>query len=769
MSGYKDRYSSSASSSPSSSSSSSTYDRYPSSSSSRDSYSSSSSRYSDDYSRADRKSTSYGNDRGGSSDRGNGSRYSGDRSGGYGSDNRGGYAAMGGGTGGYGAPRPGVGGGDRMSGLGTGLTKPHWDIASLPKFEKNFYVEHPEVKAMTDQEVTDFRTTNNCQVTGRDVPKPIRTFTEASFPEYLTSELLKANFQKPTSIQSQGWPVALKGRDLIGLAETGSGKTLSFLLPSIVHINAQPLLERGDGPIVLVLAPTRELAVQIQNECIKFGSSSKIQNTCIYGGVPKGPQVRDLTRGIEICIATPGRLIDMLESQKTNLRRVTYLVLDEADRMLDMGFEPQIRKIVDQVRPDRQTLMWSATWPREVQTLAREFLKDPVQIQIGSASLSANHNVTQMVDVCQESEKRFKLLKLLESILKGDKIIIFTETKKGADQLTRQLRQDGWPALAIHGDKTQAERDWVLAEFKAGRNPIMIATDVAARGIDVKDIKYVINYDMPNSLENYVHRIGRTGRAGATGTSYTFFTQANYKLAPELVSILTEAGQTVPPELASFRSSGGGGGRGGGRDGARSYGPPRGGNSYGGGGYGTGANSYGPSASSTYGSGSSSYGGSATSSNGYVPSSSYSNGTASQSSYGSGSSSYGAAGGSSSSYGGSTGGGSYGSSTGGSSYGSSTSGGAYGSSTSGGSYGGSSSSSGSAYYPPSSSSASTSSYGSSNSYYRPPAPASSTTTSSSYNPQSSTSASYAQRYPSTAATTSAYGSSNGYYPPASTY
>lgn len=244
--------------------------------------------------------------------------------------------------------------------------------------------------------------------------------------EYLLSELRKANFEKPTAIQAQGWPVALCGRDLIGLAETGSGKTLAFLLPSVVHINAQPLLERGDGPIVLVLAPTRELAVQIQNECIKFGSSSKIQNTCVYGGVPKGPQIRDLQKGttkiiytfvvyclttitgVEICIATPGRLIDMLESRKTNLRRVTYLVLDEADRMLDMGFEPQIRKILEQIRPDRQTLMWSATWPREVQTLAREFLKDPVQINIGSMSLSANHSVTQIVDVCQEGDKRPK-------------------------------------------------------------------------------------------------------------------------------------------------------------------------------------------------------------------------------------------------------------------------------------------------------------------------------------------------------------------------
>jgi len=252
---------------------------------------------------------------------------------------------------------------------------------------------------------------------------------------------------------------------------------------------------------------------------------------------------------------------------------------------------------VDQIRPDRQTLMWSATWPREVQTLAREFLKEPVQINIGSTQLSANHNVTQVVDVCQEGDKRPKLLKLLEQLMDGSKIIIFTETKRGADQLTRQLRMDGWPALAIHGDKSQSERDWVLAEFRDGKNPIMIATDVAARGLDVKDIKYVINYDFPGSLEQYVHRIGRTGRAGALGTAHTFFTPNNYKLAHELIGILTEANQPVPPQLAAIRSGGGGGG-GGGRFGGGNRGYSNGRSSGGSSSYGAGASSYGAGASS---------------------------------------------------------------------------------------------------------------------------------------------------------------------------
>jgi len=263
--------------------------------------------------------------------------------------------------------------------------------------------------------------------------------------------------------------------------------------------------------------------------------------------------VRDLSRGVEIVIATPGRLIDMLESGKTNLRRVTYLVLDEADRMLDMGFEPQIRKILEQIRPDRQTLMWSATWPKEVKALAREFLsEDLIQINIGSMDLAANHRVTQIIDVVQEYEKRPKLMKLLETIMDGGRILIFTQTKKGADQLQRALRSESWPALAIHGDKSQQDRDATLAEFRSGRSPIMVATDVAARGLDVKDIRYVINYDFPSTAEDYVHRIGRTGRAGATGTAYSFFTSSDFKLAKKLIKVLAEASQEVPPQLHQF-------------------------------------------------------------------------------------------------------------------------------------------------------------------------------------------------------------------------
>ncbi|KAK5866447.1 hypothetical protein PBY51_020638 [Eleginops maclovinus] len=414
---------------------------------------------------------------------------------------------------------------------------------------------------MSQFEMEEFRRKKEITVRGSGCPKAIPAFHQAQFPQYVIDVLMQQNFKEPTAIQAQGFPVALSGRDMVGIAQTGSGKTLAYLLPAIVHINHQPYLERGDGPICLVLAPTRELAQQVQQVALDYGKSSRIKSTCVYGGAPKGPQIRDLERGVEIIIATPGRLIDFLESGKTNLTRCTYLVLDEADRMLDMGFEPQIRKIVEQIRPNRQTLMWSATWPKEVRQLAEDFLREYVQINIGALELSANHNILQIVDVCIDIEKDQKLLQLMEEIMaeKENKTIIFVETKKRCDELTRRMRRDGWPAMCIHGDKSQPERDWVLAEFRSGKAPILLATDVASRGLDVEDIKFVINYDYPNSSEDYVHRIGRTARSTNTGTAYTFFTPGNSRQARDLVRVLTEARQAVNPKLLQLVDTGRGG------------------------------------------------------------------------------------------------------------------------------------------------------------------------------------------------------------------
>ncbi|XP_068607518.1 probable ATP-dependent RNA helicase DDX17 isoform X1 [Brachionichthys hirsutus] len=448
---------------------------------------------------------------------------------------------------------------------GERLRKKRWNLDELPKFEKNFYTEHPDIQHTSQYDMEEFRRKKEITIRGSGCSKAITQFHQAQFPQYVMDVLVQQNFKEPTAIQAQGFPVALSGKDMVGIAQTGSGKTLAYLLPAIVHINHQPYLERGDGPICLVVAPTRELAQQVQQVAYEYGKSSRIKSTCVYGGAPKGPQIRDLERGVEICIATPGRLIDFLESGKTNLQRCTYLVLDEADRMLDMGFEPQIRKIVEQIRPDRQTLMWSATWPKDVRQLAEDFLKDYIQINVGALELSANHNILQIVDVCMENEKDQKLFQLMEEIMaeKENKTIIFVETKKRCDDLTRRMRRDGWPAMCIHGDKSQPERDWVLAEFRSGKAPILIATDVASRGLDVEDIKFVINYDYPNSSEDYVHRIGRTARSTNKGTAYTFFTPGNLRQARDLVRVLAEARQAINPKLLQFADSGRGGGGGG--------------------------------------------------------------------------------------------------------------------------------------------------------------------------------------------------------------
>mmetsp|Transcript_7812 Transcript_7812/g.14974 ORF Transcript_7812/g.14974 Transcript_7812/m.14974 type:complete len:389 (-) Transcript_7812:5850-7016(-) len=337
---------------------------------------------------------------------------------------------------------------------------------------------------------------------------------------------------------------------MIGIAQTGSGKTLSFLLPALIHINDQPPLKRGDGPVALVLSPTRELAMQTHKECERFSRPNNIYSTCVYGGASRVPQQRELERGAHIVIATPGRLIDFLDSRVTNLKRVTYLVLDEADRMLDMGFEDQIRKILSRIRPDRQTLMWSATWPKEVQYLARDFLRNPTHIQVGSLELSANHNIRQKIEIVEESEKLPLLKRILKDIMEPTtKVVIFAETKRGCEALCRELQNDRLPAASLHGDKPQRERDYVLRDFRSGRVSVMVATDVAARGLDVKDINYVINYDFPNQVEDYVHRIGRTARAGATGTAITFFTRSNARLVHDLVNVLKEANQPVPEGL----------------------------------------------------------------------------------------------------------------------------------------------------------------------------------------------------------------------------
>ncbi|KAK0168719.1 hypothetical protein PV327_002493 [Microctonus hyperodae] len=513
---------------------------------------------------------------GGGGSSGGGQRgSSGSQRNGYGGGGGGGgnsrFSSRGGNGGSGGGGRFASRGSNNSSGAAGGnLRKPNWNYDDLKPFKKDFYVPHPNVSARHPREVEAYRQKKEITLKGEKIPNPIQFFEEGNFPDYVMQGIRKQGFSEPTAIQAQGWPIAMSGRNMVGIAQTGSGKTLGYILPAIVHINNQQPLNRGDGPIALVLAPTRELAQQIQTVANDFGSLSYVRNTCIFGGAPKGGQARDLERGVEIVIATPGRLIDFLERGTTNLRRTTYLVLDEADRMLDMGFEPQIRKIIEQIRPDRQVLMWSATWPKEVRNLAEEYLTDYTQLNVGSLSLSANHNILQIVDVCQEHEKEAKLGTLLQEIGNvnddGGKTIIFVETKKKVENITRNIRRYGWPAVCMHGDKSQQERDYVLREFRNKKGSILVATDVAARGLDVDDVKYVINFDYPSSSEDYIHRIGRTGRSQSTGTSYAFFTPQNGRQAKDLINVLQEANQVINPKLSELATRSGGGGGYGGRN-----------------------------------------------------------------------------------------------------------------------------------------------------------------------------------------------------------
>ncbi|RWS24781.1 putative ATP-dependent RNA helicase DDX5-like protein [Leptotrombidium deliense] len=450
---------------------------------------------------------------------------------------------------------------------GKGGFRPNGPPPSAPgeiTVKREFYVESECNKKRSREEIDEYYRQEEITVLGEGIPKPMQSFSEYEWPQGIVDAFQRNGYSKPTPIQSQGWPIALSGRDMVGIAQTGSGKTLAYMLPAFIHIDGQPSERKSWGPMALVLAPTRELAQQIQD--VVKQCNNYVRSVCVFGGASKGPQARDINRMCpQLIIATPGRLIDFLETGVISLTNISYLVLDEADRMLDMGFEPQIRKIVSQIpSTNRQTLMWSATWPKEVRTLAEDFLVDYIQINIGALSLHANHNITQIVDVCDENEKRDKLFRLLPQILsqsRENKTIIFAETKRKVDELAKMIKGGGWPAMCIHGDKSQPERDWVLKEFKSGRSPILVATDVAARGLDVEDIKFVINFDYPNCSEDYVHRIGRTGRRNNKGTAYTFFTKANCKQASDLIGVLREANQQINPQLYSIAdmSRGGGG------------------------------------------------------------------------------------------------------------------------------------------------------------------------------------------------------------------
>ncbi|KAI4198169.1 MAG: hypothetical protein LQ350_005456 [Teloschistes chrysophthalmus] len=424
-------------------------------------------------------------------------------------------------------------------------------------FRKSFYHEPLELNEMTEEELADLRLElDGIKIRGVDAPKPVMKWSQCGLGAQSLEVIQRLGYESPTSIQSQAIPSIMSGRDVIGVAKTGSGKTIAFLLPMFRHIKDQRPLDSLDGPVGLIMTPTRELATQIHKECKPFLKALNLRAVCAYGGAPIKDQIADLKRGAEIIVCTPGRMIDLLAANSgrvTNLRRVTYVVLDEADRMFDMGFEPQVMKILANIRPDRQTVLFSATFPRQMEALARKTLARPVEIVVGGRSVVAPE-ITQIVEVRSEETKFIRLLELLGKLYEeekneDDRALIFVDRQESADGLLKDLMRKGYPCMSIHGGKDQIDRDSTIDDFKAGIVPIMIATSVAARGLDVKQLKLVVNYDAPNHLEDYVHRAGRTGRAGNTGTAVTFITSEQDRYSLDISKALKQSGQEVPEDL----------------------------------------------------------------------------------------------------------------------------------------------------------------------------------------------------------------------------
>ncbi|CAI0541240.1 unnamed protein product [Linum tenue] len=422
-------------------------------------------------------------------------------------------------------------------------------------FRKNFYIEVKEISRMTPEEVSAHRKELELKIHGKDVPKPIKTWHQTGLTTKIMDTIRKLNFEKPMSIQAQALPVIMSGRDCIGIAKTGSGKTLAFVLPMLRHIKDQPPVEAGDGPVGMIMAPTRELVQQIHSDIRKFTKPLGLRCVPVYGGSGVAQQISELKRGTEIVVCTPGRMIDILctsGGKITNLRRVTYLVMDEADRMFDMGFEPQITRIVQNIRPDRQTVLFSATFPRQVEILARKVLNKPVEIQVGGRSV-VNKDITQLVEIRPENERIFRLLELLGEWYDKGKILVFVQSQDKCDMLYKEMMNVyRYPCLSLHGAKDQTDRESTISDFKNNVCNLLVATSIAARGLDVKDLELVVNYDAPNHYEDYVHRVGRTGRAGKKGCAVTFISEDDAKYAPDLVKALELSEQVVPDDLKAL-------------------------------------------------------------------------------------------------------------------------------------------------------------------------------------------------------------------------
>ena len=437
----------------------------------------------------------------------------------------------------------------------------------LRKKAKKEKKEKKLAKRETQKNKTDTAAENDNNNTTETNYPCWNSFSEAPFAKPIQQALQDAGFTEPSPIQARAWPVAISGKDLIAVAKTGSGKTLGFLLPVFHRISTNDLpgtkrLSSSNGstsPLCLVLSPTRELAIQIHGECVKFGSCVNIRSECVYGGTNVQTQLKQLkSASPQVVIATPGRLCDLLERKALSLSSCPFVILDESDRMLDMGFEKQLTTIMELLPSDRQTHMFTATWPKAVRRIADKFLRkgETTEIFIGGAEngeLAANKAVTQTFVEAQDDQKDKKLYDILCGLEDTSSVVIFANTKRRVDFVAKTFWQEGFSTVAVHGDKPQHERDASLRKFINKESNIMVATDVAARGLDIKGVTHVINFDMARDVESYVHRIGRTGRAGEVGEAITFWNpDYDKECSPALVVIAKNAGQQVPPFLQKY-------------------------------------------------------------------------------------------------------------------------------------------------------------------------------------------------------------------------
>ena len=389
------------------------------------------------------------------------------------------------------------------------------------------------------------------------------TFKDLEIAEPILKAICEKGYDKPTPIQEKGIPVALKGRDMLGIAQTGTGKTAAFAIPILQHLSETLIAERRNQPAgnnmaagndnrlrrdrrgrnhgrpqekraikALVLTPTRELAIQIGECFTDYGKYTGLRHMTIFGGVKQGPQVEKLQCGVDILIATPGRLHDLINQGFIKLDTITHFVLDEADRMLDMGFIADIRRLLPMIPKKRQTLFFSATMPNDIVSLSKSILTDPVRMEVTPAA-SAVDTIDQCLYFVEKPQKKKLLVSLLKD-LEANSVLIFSRTKHGADNISKMLNKSGIQNEAIHGDKSQGQRQRALTNFKSGKVKVMVATDIAARGIDIQELEMVINYDLPDIAETYVHRIGRTGRAGHSGTALTFCSQDDHMMVRDI-------------------------------------------------------------------------------------------------------------------------------------------------------------------------------------------------------------------------------------------